>query len=72
MSNRFGCKCANDEVLNDIYISLLILFPMANILRVFGGIDLLRLLYNAESIVGFTIAAVCETDWMSVVNIGEK
>ena len=45
---------------------------MANILRVFGGIDLLRLLYNAESIVGFTIAAVCETDWMSVVNIGEK
>ena len=51
---------------------LLILFPMANILRVFGGIDLLRLMYNAESMVGFAIAAVCETDWKSIVNTGEK
>ena len=45
---------------------------MANILRVFGGIDLLRLMYNAESMVGFAIAAACEIDWKSVVNNGEK
>ena len=44
------------------YTPLLILFPMANILRVFGETDLLRLMYNAESIVGFAIAAVCETN----------
>ena len=54
------------------YISLILLFPMANSLRVFGGIDLLRLMYNAESIVGFTIASICETDWKLVVNDGEK
>ena len=45
---------------------------MANILRVFGGINLLRLMYNAESMVGFAIAVVCETDWKLVVNNGEK
>ena len=45
-----------------VYTPLLILFPMANILRVFGETDLLRMVYNAESIVGFAIAAVCETD----------
>ena len=45
-----------------IYTPLLILFPMANILRVFGGIDLLRLMYNAESMMGFVITAICETD----------
>ena len=54
------------------YTPLLLLFPMANILRVFGGIDFLRLVYNAESMVEFIIAAVCETDWKSVVNNGEK
>ena len=54
------------------YTPLLILFPMANMLRVFGVIDFLRLMHNVESMVGFTIAAVCETDWKSVVSNGEK
>ena len=44
------------------YTSLLILFPIVSILRVIGGNDLLRLMSNAESMVEFAIAAVCETD----------
>ena len=45
---------------------------MGNILQIFVGTTLLRLMYIAESMVGFAIAAVCESNWRLVVNNGEK
>ena len=54
------------------YTPLLLLFFMASIVRIFGGIDLMRLMYNIESMVRFAIIAVCETDWKSLVNNGKK
>ena len=44
-----------------IYAPFLLLLPMANMLRVYGGIDLLRLMYNAELMIGFANVAVCKT-----------
>ena len=55
-----------------IYTPLLLLLPMANILRVFEEMDLLRLIYNTESMMGVAIVAVCEADWKLVVNNREK
>ena len=45
---------------------------MANILRLFEEMDLLRLIYNTESMMGVAIVAVCEADWKLVVNNREK
>ena len=50
----------------------LLSFPMANILIIFGKIDLLRLMYNVKSMVGFVIAVVYKTDRKSVVNNMEE